>query len=113
MIITTLAAISVAAAIIAALTNWLIRNRQEFIEISKYRMESISKTRAYSQLIRYYSSVASLFGYAIKYGRERVDSTLLLYYICCIHYLHRKSLEQVGDLQLANLDGEKFVATFS
>jgi hypothetical protein len=38
---------TVAAAIIAALTNWLIRNRQEFIEVSKYRMESISKTRAY------------------------------------------------------------------
>jgi hypothetical protein len=54
-----------------------------------------------------------LLGYAIKHGRNHVDSTLLLYYISCIFYLHRKSLEQAGELQLASLDGEKFVSTFS
>ncbi|HKG87423.1 MAG TPA: hypothetical protein VKA95_03790, partial [Nitrososphaeraceae archaeon] len=98
------------AAIIAAVINQSIRRRQEYIEASRYKMDSITKLKAYYiQLANYYSTISSILRYTLEYGRWTTDYTLLLYYICCVRFIYKRIFSQVGDLQLDDLEVEKVI----
>ena len=105
-IIAALATLS--GAVIAYLSNQFVRKRQEYFEMSQYKMDTIAQSRVYyTQLSRYHGQISSLIGYAVEYGRDKIDHIQLVYYISCVNFLEDKILREVGELQLNDIQAEK------
>jgi len=81
--------------------DWLLRRREEYVELAKHKIETISKN------IPYYIHLArnswNLGWYGSTESKEQ-NPKRLLYYLANILYYKQKISEMIGDLQLDNLD---------
>src|SRR5215203_3705949 len=94
------------------LTSWInnrIQKRQEIVEVSKQKIESISKSKPkFVQLASYYAEIARHLG-------EKVEepSWRKMFYVTGKIFLLRNCIyEEFGAIQLNNLEAEDIVNTF-
>ena len=103
-----------AAAVITWFGNWVIKRREEYIDMSKYKIDSISRSKDYFiQLARYYGYLSSVLNLGHKAGTKKIDSESCLYYIANILSIHKTIFDRIGDLQLDDLEAEKIIVSFS
>jgi hypothetical protein len=97
---------SVAAAGLTAFANWLMRRRQEYLEVAKYKIDQISKFRPYiKQLESNHDGIAEdIFNGATN----DTKAMLFLYYISNILYIRRQMYEK-SPLQLSDLYAENLI----
>ena len=110
LVITLLSASGVGAIITATFTiifDKLARNREEYITMSRYKIDVISKSKPYL------NQEALLYGklsYALKEQGENPDYLLCFYYICNILFIKQKILEEYGDIQFDKTVSEEVIA---
>ncbi|MFZ0895164.1 MAG: hypothetical protein WAZ77_11750 [Candidatus Nitrosopolaris sp.] len=81
--------------------------RQERIEMTRIRMDTISKAAPYYSRLAVYNcwNLASLLGPE----NETRDFELMFYYLCNILYLRHKIIQTFGEIQLDNLEAEGII----
>ena len=110
LVITLLSASGVGAIITAMFTiifNKLAKNRDEYITMSRYKIDVISRSKPYL------NQEALLYGklsYDLKKQGENIDYLLCFYYICNILFIKRKILEEYGDIQFDKTISEEVIA---
>lgn len=108
--ITLLSASSVGAIITATFTiifNKLAKNREEYITMSRYKIDVISKSKPYL------NQEALLYGklsFALNEQRENNDYLLCFYFICNILFIKQKILYEYGDIQFDKTISEEVIA---
>lgn len=103
----------IVAAAVTFFGNFVIKEREYYIGISKDKMDAISKSKPYIvQLIRYYSSLSA----QLKYGKgnpTKFDFPVCMYLYCRILAIDRRYLEEFGGLQLDDLQAEDILGVHS
>jgi hypothetical protein len=87
--------------------NWLMRRRQNKLEIEKVRMESISKSAPLYEKIALYNSWNLSHQLRLPAGQR--DNELMFYYLCNILNLRRQIINVIGDLQFTDLTAERII----
>lgn len=87
--------------------NWLIKRRQHKLNMSDVRIQTISKfSPLYNKLALYNSWNLSN---QLNLPREKRDTVLMFFYVCNILNLRRQIVNQIGDLQFADLTAETII----
>jgi len=112
--ITVLSAIglgSVVATLLTLFGSWLLKRREEAIEMSKIKMDSVvSNLPIYGLLAALFSG---LYHESIKRkDKQNQDMRLVFYYTCDILRLDRIIYYNNGGLVLNNLDAEYIISAF-
>lgn len=106
--LTLLAGGTVAATAITLFSNWLLKRREERLDISKQKMSEITKSMPnYTQMASYYKALA------VQLSEQKKDQTICLYYTCRALCLQRQLFIKVGAFQLDDLDAESILAKLS
>jgi hypothetical protein len=84
--------------------NWVTKRREEYIDMSKIRLDSLSKSIPYYSRMRTYQMLLWT-----ELEKDSIDSALSLYYICNIVNLTDEYMETVGGWQLDNLQAETII----
>ena len=104
----------VGSAIATGLTlfaNWLLKRREESIEMSKIKMASVVSTLPTYGLLA--GTFSGLYFESIKRkDKQNQDTRLIFYYICDILRLDRIIYYDNGGLILNNRDGEYIISAF-
>ena len=113
------------AALVTAFVNYIVKQREFYIDISNQKMTAISKLKPQLvQLSEYYMYFATQLRYAIESqeavgkGQETVDYQKwldfprLMYTFCNILTIHRRILEEFGGLQLDDLEAEAVLRAY-
>jgi hypothetical protein len=105
LIVSTLTG-SVVAAGLTAFTNRLAKRREEYLDMAKYKMDSIFKSKHYFiQMARFYEFLY----YQLNGERANFDFMQILYFICNILYLREEVRRSFGAIQLGDLGAENVV----
>jgi hypothetical protein len=101
----TLASDGVVAALVTAFYNYLMKRRQERLEMQRLRLETLSKAASYYSQLAVYNcwNLAWMLG---RVANENRDYELMFYYLCNILYLRTKIIQKFGEIQLDNLEAE-------
>jgi hypothetical protein len=101
------------------LNNKLIKEREEYIELSKEKIRIISELVPwYVDMASYYGSLSSQFGVALEKAKKEnstvvsIDTERCLFYIARIFYLEEK-ISAKGNFQFCDTKAEKLVATLN
>jgi len=87
-----------------------IRNREEFTTLSKYKIDTISKSKPYLvQLANLYVTLA----YALPENKVDVDNLRCFYLVCNILNIRQKIQQQYGDVQFDNINAEEVISAAS
>jgi hypothetical protein len=124
---------AIMAAVVTYAGNRWMKKREEYIDLSKYKIDTITKQKHYLfQLKRYYWLLGLIIndeilerGYRSEdtsqpvrvlnpaEGNEtRSDYDIWMYYLCCILTIQRKIFEQYGGIQLDDKKAENVLAEF-
>lgn len=103
-------AVTGAGILVTAFADKLAKNRQERIEMSKYKIDAISKSKPYFiQKAKYCDIIYSELN---QTARAKINFELCLYSICCFLYVRQKIFLQFGDLQLDDLEAESIIGWY-
>jgi hypothetical protein len=107
LLVTAILSSGVAVALIESFRNWLFKRREEFIEQSKQKIDTISKaTPYYNQL----AMNSWNFSEALAESKNP-DYERLMYNMCNMLYFRHQIIQKFGDLQFDNLQAEKVIYT--
>jgi hypothetical protein len=98
---------SVIALIIEKIHDWFSKKRERYFEISKYKIDILSK------VVPYYNQIA--FNFIQLYRTlcaDTPDFMLCMYHMCNVLNLRQKIRFLFGDLQLDNLEAEEIIEGF-
>jgi hypothetical protein len=94
------------SALITFFANSIIKRREQYLDIAKYKIDAISKSKQYViQLARCYNTLS---GYLLQ-ARTGSSSTLIMYYMCKILALQSRIFEEVGEMQFDALEAERVI----
>jgi hypothetical protein len=93
--------------VLTLFANWLIKRRQQRVDMSKIKIQTITKVvPLYNQIALYNSSNLS---YELGKDNQDRDAVLMLYYICNIMNIRKQIIKKIGDIQLDNIDAERII----
>jgi len=99
--------IIISGGIVAGSFEWLrdtlARRRQEYLDISKIKIDYISKSLPYYGQLSFYNYMLSKL---LRTKRYATYFNLILYYICSLLYLENKYFKTFGAIQLGSSDAE-------
>ncbi len=94
----------IVAALVTAFVNYVIKEREIYIDVSKHKMDTFSKSKHYLvQLSDYYRHLSRLLDYGLVNGIDKLDCHLCLYDLSCILTLYRRISEEFGQIRLDNI----------
>lgn len=93
--------------VLTLFANWLIKRRQQRVDMSKIKIQTITKVvPLYNQIALYNSWNLS---YELGKDNQDRDAVLMLYYICNIMNIRKQIIKKIGDIQLDNIDAERII----
>ena len=103
---------TILAGLITAFANYMIKEREYYIDIAKDKLVAISKLKPYVvQLARYYNLLSRQLTYGLS-SLNDLDYHLCMYIFCNILTLNRKIFEEFGGIQLDDLEAEIIIGKY-
>ena len=90
--------------------NWMMRKREEYMDISKIKIEYISKSLPYYSQSAYYFNGLSSY---IKSKRRNDYSQICMYYVSNGLRLRHEYFKKFGVIQLDNIEAEEILESIS
>jgi hypothetical protein len=104
---------TVIAAAVTLLGNYLVKERENYRNITKQKMESVYESKHYAmQLAFYYRELYHRFKNHTQH-KKNIDCYYCLYCICNILRIDRIVLEEIGKLQFDDLEAERIIGKYT
>jgi hypothetical protein len=102
--------IIISGSILAGIFEWIryyfTRKREEYIDLSKHRMDVISKSSPYLFQIATYA-----YRLHQELEKSNMDAVQCLYHLCCFFYARNRIFISVGGIQLDDLSAEDAISS--
>lgn len=109
LLATAIISSGVLVALIESFRDWLFKRREEYVELTKQKIDIISKATAYYNQIAFN---CVQFSRELGKGIKERDVMLCMYHLCIILELKQKIRFLFGDIQLDNLEAEEIIDKF-
>src|ERR1041385_9143774 len=101
----------IGAALLTAFANRLSKKREQYLDIAKYKIDTISKAKPY--LIQQARYCDLLFSHlSTNKDRSDIDAKLCLYYISNFLFHRSEIHRQFGEVQFDHLEAERIVRNY-
>jgi hypothetical protein len=87
--------------------NWLIKRRQQRVDMSKIKIQTITQVAPLYNQISLYNS-CNLSHELNKPNQDR-DAVLMMYYICNTMNIREQIKKKIGDIQFDNIEAERII----